>query len=699
MQIYLNISSYSFSMKKFFLVMLFATITFAFNISEFLYPSEDKSSLVEQQIVYDSKQYVLYYINSIPILLIDQNSNIVSDSTLAKSILESFYSKDTLLSESDKTLFLEKIKAFNKSRDLPLAEVSATKSYYGTEKWCKQSVGLETNPCNSSQSCFLTANIVCSLFVVSGGSGDCDPYILGPAIYDYSTSLNSLEQSLNSILATTSSLSIANLAESYSSILSAINKAKSAALSIQKSNLMANRDNPNSIGVCFPPKFDFEALDQAKAIIEKYYSNLGPLKELDASVAILLKNSQERLNYFKAKQKISTFKPRWEEIKAKYSNLYEDANRYAPNLADSSFVELYKKFISSWNTIENKITTMDEKFLEEELDLISSIAPKLQKELNSSLGPYNTYVQERENAQNALLYLKYSISSSKQDQVKYLNFVQKKESLDKQFSPPLSSTKYLEAAQKYIQLKNEIKEASVSQEPTILDLSTEKFGQASTSAFFALTDALAIFDISTKKSIAPLIPIATLLVLDIAIISAFSVIFFGIVIKYKQLFKNKTVATFWLVSFFVFLFFVVVASITFYFSLDSAQKGASLPDFLHLVIDNQKLYVVVVSNSLAADAQDAAKECASKISSIFKDKFNKEVIVVQSDQNSCVLNGKKVDYLECSAMTMGYPIFELRGGSAEKIGFDVLYEKKATYQNNKEGFESCQIAKALNSYS
>ncbi|MCX8163399.1 MAG: hypothetical protein N3D10_02475 [Candidatus Micrarchaeota archaeon] len=685
-------------MKKFYLFsIVLLSLAFAFNISDFLYSNENLSSIKEQKIQLGSLSYSLYYSNNIPILLVDQAGNIINDSNSIKQILESFYSKDVLLAEEDKNAFLEKIKAFNKSRDLPLSQVSPINSQYGTEKWCKQSVGIESNPCNSQQSCFLTANVVCALFATSGGAGDCDPYLLGPAVYDYSTSLLALDEAIGSLLSSPNNLSIKNAAETYSSILKNIEQAKSAAKAIQNSNLMANKENPNSIGVCFSPKFDFEALSSAKAIIEKYNSNLGPLKEFEATVNILLSNSAERIAYFKAKQKILSLKPRWEELKTKYLDLYQKSQNYSQYLADSSFVDVYKRFSSSWSTIENKISTMDEKFLEQELDQISTLAPKLQKELNSSLEQYLAHLKEKQNAANALNYLKYSLSSSKEDQIKYLNFSQQKQALDTLYFPPQSAAKYKEGAEKYKALALKIKEASKESEPTLLDVATEKFGQGSTAAFFALADSLAIFDPSAKKSFAPFIPPITLLLIDLAIISTFSIVFFGIVIKYKHLFKKKNIATLWLVSFLVFLFFVIVSSVAFYFSLDSAQKSARLSDFIHTVLAHQKLYVVLDSSNLA-DSYAPAKACAAKVAGVFKNNFKKDVFLVELGKDSCLVDGKNTDKLECSAFLIGNPIFELKPAASESLTFNIIYEKKALYQNNKNGFESCAIADALNSY-
>ncbi|MFN3909789.1 MAG: hypothetical protein ACK4J0_00970 [Candidatus Anstonellaceae archaeon] len=681
-------------MKKFFLAFfVLATLTYAFNISDYLYKNEEQDLTVKEFSISD-ETYKLYYVKNIPILLAFKNSQIINDSNKMKEVLEAYYSSLVLLSGQDKEKFESKIKAFNKSRDLPLSEVSTIRSSYGTESYCLQSLALTSYPCSSQQTCLTTASVVCALFATGGGQGTCDPYALGPMIYDYYSQILILNSELKSISDATSSLSLENAADKYSSILKSLLAIEQASKNINKSRLMVNGGD---VGVCYNPQFDYSSLNEAKEIINSYISKLEPVKEVDASIKILKANTDERLAYLEAKGKLELLAPKWEGIKTKYLSLFEEAQNYSSLFLDTEFVDTYKKFSSTWKSIENKFSSHQTALLEDELNLIETLAPKLKSAINKSSQVYLNTAKIKQEVDSKMIYLKYSLSNTDQDKAAYLKLEEKKKSVDKLFSPPMTSESYLKAKDNYLSLNSEIDKVLSSQAtPSLPNLASESFGHSTINLLFSFTDSLAILSPSQKKEFAPFIPPLFLILIDVAILSTFSIIFFGIVIKFKPLFKKKNIATIWIVAFLLFLFLILVGSVAFYFTMSSSQKTAKLPEFIAVIEQNPQFYILLSDTSkFSSENLASVRSCSKSIAETVKKNFKKEVYLVETTTSNCQINGKNVDLLECQTLLIGQPVLELKYSSGEKLEFSLVYEKKATYYGSKKDFDSCLLANAL----
>jgi hypothetical protein len=686
-------------MKKIFLISLIFLVifsfTFAFNISDYLYTNEKVEDITSITIKASDGEYTLYSLKNTPILLVSSLGEIVDDYKKIYSILEDNLAYNVLFSNEDKEAIKQNLDAFSKSRDLPISKVSTFKSDYGTETWCLRSLALESKPCFSQKECLVTGSLVCSLFIQGGGSGQCDAELLGALIYEYYSQILALNEKTKQIEQALDLMNLKNANEQYNLIINSAEAMIQAAKKIENSDIMYEKE----IGVCFTPKFDYGALEKIKQITQKYYEKSSSIGEIEATTKIISSNTQDRKTYFSNKNVLNSLKPRWEDIKAKYSYLLEKSNKYFEVFSESEYVELHKKFTSAWSDTENMFSSYNADGLDEKLSLLESLGPKLSKVLNSLENDYKGVLEAQKKASNALIFAKYSTINSKDKSVlgAYNELLGKFNNLDKQISSNLKKSDLDNLKKQYEQLELQLGSISKKSEPNPLSLVGEKFSQSSIGIAFSITDALITLPANQKQQFSSAIPAIFLILIDFAIIASVSVIFFGLVIKFKPILKQRNIATLWVSSFLLFLFFVLIASVAFYLVIDSYSKSATIIDFIDLIKNSPNTYVVVNSVSVSPENLNSMLTCAKNISNAIKNTYNKSVDLVVLQANGCSINDKPSSFDKCVANVLSYPSVELSYSSASKptVEFLVVYEKRTKISANKEYFDKCDFAQAL----
>jgi len=679
-------------MKKWLIIFLLFGTIFSLNISNYLYPNENISDLKIEKIESSAENYFLYYLKQVPILLADSSDNIIKDETEIRNIVNSHYQKTILPSSEELNKFKEYIMEFNKSRNLPLYQISKIKSNYKSEDFCLQTLLLDKQPCFSLEQCKKTSSVLCALYSYQGV--DCNPYIMAEVVYDYYSSIIVLNNNTNLILSSIDEIDLKNAKDKFSDIKLAIAKLRQAAKNIEKSNLT----DPTSLGICIKPVFNYSALDLAENQTDNYLSRIGPLQDLESTSKIIKENTEERTKYASRKELLDKLKPKWEEIKTKYNQLLVQATEYKTYYADKTFADSYTNFYSAWSLIEQRFENYNPENIEENIAIVNKEALKLSDILKDKTQPYKQALEAKQRLEAIISTLKYSINKEDADSLNKLNeIIKAKQKVDLKFTPPLKKEVYQTIKEEYEQIEKEALEIKSAKASSWLDKTTAGFGQASIDLFFKIFGPVLQLGPNEKIMVSGFIPAIALILVILILFGIFSLIFFILTLKFRLLLKKKNIAGLWIGLFFILIFLIGLGAVGVYIVMDSALKKPTLDSFLELMRKADKTIVVIKTTNVNKENLESMQSCALNVSKIVSSKYQKVVSIVELAQNSCTFDSKKLDYGECIAQISNYPQIEFNYDPQNNIvEIAPLYEKKMSISSKKDYFEKCEIANILN---
>ncbi len=683
----------------FVLLLSLSTLAYSFNLSAYLYDGENASSVTSQALPSsDGVVYTLYTIGGVPSIL-TADGQPMSDAKAIEAVLRSYYNTALAPSPDERAALRAQLLAFNDSRNF--------KTRFGkSEDVCMQSVGLATNPCNDTQSCYVTANVVCGLYAAGGGGSGCYPEILEPMLLDFQTHVTNFNAGVKTVLSDLSALDIDHAAGSIAEAQSTIASLKTDAAAQSKTKLRFPEGNdscPDCVAICPSPHLDTASLDALSASLSNLSTRLSPAYSVSTTSLQISSATADRSTYQQSLALAAIWLPKWTAFKNQYGGLRDNATAVAFYLRDSNFTSAYSSFQSSWTSMENRAAARNYSGVENDLSALQRAVPALQQYVTIGAQPYRDALLAQNHVGDALKQARWSVRLSDSKAVAAYNaLVLRKNALDATFTPPLTSTQYNTLTSNYTAMLSDVNLfiSSQGQSTSAAGSIGEQFGQASVNGVFSLTDALVTVPPSTRTSLAPAIPPIVLALIDLAVVSIALLVFIAGLYYLRPLLRSRAALGLWVSALFVFLFVLGLGSVGLYALINQSANSGNLGDYLNLLRASNRSYVAIDTAGAPADALAAMTGCSANITAQISARFNntRPVSVFSYSGKSCTWAGQSNwTYDQCLQKTGGQPIIFLHyNATAASPRFSVVYQKQADVWGNAGDFNKCEIGDVLN---
>lgn len=681
-----------------FALLLSVLTASAFEISDYLYEGES-ASLTEDKIQIGDVTYALYSISGTPTMLrVDsagEEPMFISDKTAIENILHRHYGDKYLPTTEEWLEVHDNMLKLNDSRNI----LTRYTKPYGIEKTCLMITGLMVNPCSDSESCFMTATAMCS-----GYTDGCDPSLMIDPIMHFSINVQGLDDSMDKILDITSSnLEIETAGEDLETLKESIEEAKKYMKEIEQSKLRYPKEGLSTCMDCVPicdyARYDYDALTKAENKINTLESKLKPIKDISSISELIVKSNVDRENYKRGSKLFEVWGPKWEEFKKKHSILKENASLNSVYINEPSFAANLNSFTSSWDAFEKKLAKRDFDSVADDFSKLQNMADNLESSHSEAMDYYTQAEDASKEAEYAIIYAKLNVRTDDEASVEaYNTLVEKKNSLDSRFqSSSKKNSEYEEIEAEYEALADESR-VFVSSQKSVFDDSTSigrNFSAMALEGVFGLTDALYEMPPSTRSQVAPLIPPVVLFLVDLAAASLTLVVFVGVLLKFKSIFRRKAFLGAWAVLLFTFLFALAIGSVGLFVFMDhSANSSSSLGRFVSEFDDSEQFYIAIDQTDVEESSLTDMSACADKIKKQLGDGWGKEVTVFTYSGEVCLLGDEEQSFTSCLDQIDSNPVFYLHEGDEDMptAKFNVVYKKSADVYG---GHSECLIAKAL----
>ncbi|MFH1094996.1 MAG: hypothetical protein V1728_02150 [Candidatus Micrarchaeota archaeon] len=673
----------------------------AFDASAYLYDTENSATITSETLSGGNGAFTLYKIDGTPALL-TSGDTLLTDQAQIEAALSLNY-QNTVLPTSDESASIRAdLLSFNDSRN-----IKTRLAPYGIEYMCLQSTGLISIPCDTSSACYGTANVVCGLYAAGGGGSGCYPEILAPLILDYSLDVSTLNDNIAPAFSSLSSLTPDNAQDALSTIQTRISALKAAAASLSSNELRFPEGSaatcPNCIGLCASPQFDTASLDDANSKISTILTRMSSSGSPAATALQVAKSTSDRVAYQKNAQIYAIWAPKWNAFKANYSSLRDQALDLSNYVSDPNFTSAALTFSETWPKVESEVASRNFAGIETDFSSLQAAVPALQASIKQGAKPYATARSAQNNASDALIRARWETNAQDKPSVdSYNSLASRKKALDALFAPPMTSAQYANLSAKYAALQNDV-EAHIAAQRGAAGSAYNvggQFGQTAINGVFSLTDALLVLPASTRTQVAPVIPPFVLFLTDLALVAVALIVFIGVLLYFKPVFRNRGALGVWVVALFAFLFFLGIASVSMFLLINQSAHQGTLSDYLALVGNSGGAsYVAIDQTGSSADTVAAMASCAGNISSQLKARFkNASTIVFSYSGNACAWgSATNYTYPQCIDKTGGKPIIFLHYvKTAQPPEFSVVYQKQADAYGDAAYYQRCEIGDVIN---
>ncbi len=676
--------------------MAMAGLAGAFDAGAYLYDGETSSMVTTSDFTYSGTDYTLIKINNIDTFLLTGDKPI-TDAAAIGNVLRG-YSASTLAPSADewaklKAHFLD----FNKSRNY--------QTRFGpAEKICMNAIFAEVYPCDTVASCTQTSTMICAV----DPSVLCPPpEIMAQPILAYNLDVKTFNAEIGKLLALHSKFTADNSAATFKQMQDSIAKLKTAAASISKNALRfpdsASDACGDCIGRCPAVHLDTGALDLASKEITAFGARMEPLDSAPATATQIAQATSDRMNFKTNSAVVAQWAPKWKAFKAKYEKLRADSSALVPYVGDTSFTSAYSAFNAKWSEMDRKLATRDVAGIDSTFSAVSAAALSLNTTIKDAGKPYNATAHAQDTVSDLLTQARWRVNPNAKESVSgYNSLAARKNSLDSQFKPPMSAQKYISLESNYSKLANDVR-AFISSQNKVTDSVADvggQFGTISINGVFSLAAAFTPLSYSARAAVAPLIPPVVLLLTDLAIVSVAVVLFVGVLLYFKQLFRSRTLLGLWMVGLFAFLFALGVGSIAIFAFVNSSAGSGTFDEFLSSLSRSQVSYVAIDQSGANAPTVAAMTGCANTIKQQTTGLFGKSSQAFTFSGKACSwLSGNNTSAMQidsCFDKTVGYPLFVMHmANKSADPKFSTVYNTQVELFGDEAYYKRCEIGDVL----
>jgi len=642
------------------------------------------------------------------LLLLDDK--MLTDKSQISSVLTEYYTKNFYPSQTDLSDLEKYALAFNKSRNYQT-------KYGPAEQTCLTGgTFLVYKPCDSIPTCMQTASLVCSIT----GSEGCIIDLLATHIYDYQKSIKKLNDAYAKFDASYRGLTPATLASSLTSMDEAFVLMKAGADEVKVSKLRfpdggytACRD---CLGICPDSHFDFAAITSGREKVASIKDKAAYFMLLDTIVDKIAISTSERVKYRAGEETAILYKPKFDSAKASFAGMTAQVVEAKKLVADSDFVASANTFLAKEDELNQKMQTRDFAGFDATLSAYQSAGRALMLVVNNSTAPYQIALNSQDDAGDGIIKAQWRVNRlSKASIDSYNSLADRKNKLDAQFKPPMTSAQYTALSASYAGLTTDSKTyvaASASFQDSVFGVGNS-LGRASVDGVMGVVASMTPVSFKTRLSVAKYVPVLVVGAIDVAMLAVGIMLFVGAFYYFHGFFRSKLAISGWALTLLGFVFVLLIGSVGMYSIIANSDKFVSFTEFMDTVKASPSAVVMMDETGVSSTASAAMKNCANQIEMQLR-MMNKTVRKYYINGNLCnsiipkASNGGNYTYeaktglvaADCLNAIPDVPVFDLRYSVENQPPvFTTIVTKSAIIKGN-EGYYGkvpmCDPANVLN---
>ena len=693
----------------FSVLMLLCSYSFAeFSMAPYLYPGESASGVSTTSFASANGTAKIVKVNGAETLLV-LNDQMVTEKAQISLLLTKYYADTYYLSPSDLSDLKKYADSFNASRNY--------KTKYGpVEKTCYTGgTFLSYKTCNDLATCMQTAQLVCTIT----GSDGCMIDVLGTHILAYKKSIDKLNAATAKFQQAYASFSTATAATSLNSIDEAFVSMKAGADEVMQSKLRFPETTTcrDCLGICPEGHFDYASLTAGRDKVAALKEKVAPLVLLDTTINRLAISTTERINFLAGEEKAVIFAPKFNAAVAKYGGLKAQAVEAKALVSDANFVMVADNFITKGDELEMKLSKRDFAGFDSSLSSYETSGRTLAGILNNSTSAYKKTIEADDDAGDNILRAQWRVNRlSKASIDSYNALAEKKNKLDSQLAPPMTSAQYISLTGKFDNLSSEAKTyvaASESAQESVFDFGNA-FSRATVDGAMSVASSITPVSFKTRQSFAKFVPPLMVAAVDLSILAIAVAVFAAIFYRFRHFFRSKLMISGWVLTLLGFTFLLLVGSVGFYSIVMSTEKFTSYTEFMGTVTASGRVAIIVEESGAPNEAVANMRACADQVAMQAR-ALNKMSVKYYISGNTCTrflpnnstLNSTNTTYDVTSGLSSSacldnipdVPVFDLQYAKENVApAFTTVVTKQAIVKGNEAYYGKkpmCDIANVL----
>ncbi|VVC00427.1 Uncharacterised protein [uncultured archaeon] len=334
--------------------------------------------------------------------------------------------------------------------------------------------------------------------------------------------------------------------------------------------------------------------------------------------------------------------------------------------------------------------------------------------INNSTTAYKKAAELQDQAGDEILKAQWRVNKlSTASVTSYNTLADRKNKLDAQFSPPMTTAQYSALSSSYATLKSDADTyiaASSSAQESVFGVGNV-ISRASVDGAMAIVSSMTPVSFKTRQSLAKYVPPLVLAAVDLSLLAAALLVFVGAFYYFRGFFRSKLVLSGWALTMLGFVFLLLVGSVGFYSIVMSTEKFTSFTDFMGTVQGADRVAVIV--EETGSPAVTGMHACADQIEAQMKAQ-GKATLKYYINGNGCTSvlprtvgnNSSAVAYdtkpgliaANCLDSIPDVPIFDLQyTQTTQAPAFTTVVTKQAIVKGNEAyyGKKQCDIANVL----
>ncbi|MFH0949796.1 MAG: hypothetical protein V1827_01280 [Candidatus Micrarchaeota archaeon] len=676
----------------------------AFNVADYLYPSETNITVSYANFTSDGSQYSIVSLNGVDTFLL-KDGEPVSDREEIESSIYQYYVDAFSPSAEEITELKDLIKRFNDSRNNGY-------DFKNKEEYvCRDDVLMSNGKikiygepvvCRDNESC--TRNAMLLFSVYNEGLNLGSPTTILIPLMEFTPNSLRMDELLSNYTYMLDNLDQGSLAQTIEYISETSSELKPLSLKIESTIFRTPRLNDSAdrkacTGKCWAicPSFDLDqdAAEELEELSGELADRIGPLGGFEGSAAGIYNRTQERLDYAKSENMAAYYGDKFAAMNASGSQtirLAEGALTHVQNKSLSSKLDDLKSLQA---TIPEDIGERNFTNVEADMSQYELLEGQIRMGAGSLLSKYEEAVSAKNEA-NGLIYV---LESKDLDPVsmKSLALLENRtDDLDVKFHDGMTLAQLEDFEAQYSEIAHEatdlLKTESETPATRVL-LLFRGFASRVNNGIAQMAEKTSVIEPSEIPD-SP-VPLGVFSVVVFLSLSSMALLAFLYVLSAGKFTVPKTTHIIG-VAFLVSVCALFLFSLMLYVFLNKTSTDATLPEFLSELDTKGTASIMVDMRNASLSDAEAMRSCASSLADSFEGK--KSWMIYSLTQGTCTKTSSDganeswgVD--ECvSAVDRADSAFVLTySPTNEAPQFSVIYDNRAEISANLDYYESCPL--------
>ena len=667
------------------------------DVSRYLNTGESVSK--EETFAVDGSFYTLIYVGGDPTLLLDNNGNLVSDSSIISRVLMVHFSEMYYPSQSELNALRADFDAYEASRNngdyyrnASIKLPGMNRSVGIEEEVCRYSLFLNVFPCTNSTNCIYSAMMLCDEF--GDALGCSDPRDLQPHVEKFSFADIGMTRDMNRIFALLNNMSSRNIYASLTEIKALTGNIDDYEKDLEgtKFRLPQGGEKCNDCyGLCPRILINESFLESATEKIDAMLEDTALLGDYNAQGVRMGGEAVERLGMANTNAQKAYYHTIYDPQKNRSREAVADARNLLAMVSNGTIGAYADRIDALIAKTDADLAAGDFSQVNASLDELRAKTGMVEGAIPGQWEIYNNAEKAEAEASLSLFILETSTLSDEQGAV-VASLSARKSALDRGFVSGLTPERYLELADDYQNITETARPMVEQVEQGTAYMSPFKAaGRKTNEGLESLVVTLSPMDRTERGEFAGYAPLMLSAVSFFSLASLLTFAFLFVFASMSTRFRKRSTMFMGFAVLGVGLLLVGAVSAGVYFTVKGSSSDADFNEFRSSLGAVDHATVLVDTQGVSAGAVADMRGCAGKIAGALAPRT---VEIYQKTDGDCITS-ENTTLGECYN-SVEEPIITLKYSSAqERPDFSAVFVDSATFYGDEMFFRDCEFAQML----